>query len=183
MSLKQSLNSIEALYRKLERESYRAYHERDGIHKTDHFYNFCITAQALRDYFFERKGLTELQQKKPYYELWKKNEFLVAVSEIANTAKHFTLRDIRTSKPKQAKTKKVRTNKSKFVDIYINDKDEIITHMTEAPDCVVTLENGSKYHLYMFTRKVLEYWYNFLKSESIPIRRQSLKRLVGKWTL
>ena len=182
MSLQQPLSSIEALYRKLERESYRAYHERDRIHKADHFYNFCITAQALRDYFFERKGLIQSQQKQPFNDLWKKNEFLVAVSEIANTAKHFMLRDLKTRKPKQVKTKKVRVKKSKFIDIYMNDEGDIYTEEIFAPDCVVTLENGSKYHLYTFTKEVLEYWYKFLKSNSIPIRRQPLKRLTGERT-
>lgn len=182
MSLKQSLNSIEALYKKLERESYRAYHERDRIHKTDQFYNFCITAQALRHYFFERKSLTEPSQQQPYNDLWKKNKFLVAVSEIANTAKHFTLRDIRTRKPKGTKTKKLRTKKSKFVDIYMNNKGDIFTKEVEAPDCVVTVEDGSKYSLYMFTKEVLDYWYNFLKSQSISIRKQPLKRLIGERT-
>lgn len=182
MSLKQSPNSIEALYRKLERESYRAYHERDRIHKTDHFYNFCITAQALRDYFFERNGLTNQRQQQPYNDIWKKNELLVVISEIANTAKHFTLRDRRTGNPKQSKTKKVRTNKSKYVDIYMNDKGDIFTKEVEAPDCVVTVENGSTYPLYMFTKEVLSYWYDFLKSQSINIRRQSLKRLIGERT-
>jgi len=45
-----------ALYRKLERELYRAYHQKDRIDKADHFFNFCVTAQAMRDYFFERTG-------------------------------------------------------------------------------------------------------------------------------
>ena len=106
----------------------------------------------------------------------------MAVSEIANTAKHFTLRDIKTRKPKGTKTKKLRTKKSKFVDIYMNDKDDIFTKEVEAPDCMVTVEDGSKYSLYMFTKEVLDYWYNFLKLQSIPIRKQPLKRLIGERT-
>jgi len=182
MSLNKSLNSIEALYRKLERESYRAYHERDRIHKTDHIYNFCITAQALRDYFFERKGLIESNQQQPYNDLWAKNELLVAVSEIANTAKHFTLRYPKNRQPKHVKTKKMRVNKSNFVDIYINNHGETFAKEVSAPDCIITIESGSKYYLHMFTKEVLSYWSGFLKSNSIPIRRQSLSRLIGERT-
>lgn len=182
MSLNRSLNSIEALYRKLEREAYRAYHEKDQIHKMDHFYNFCVTAQSLRDYFFERKKLLSQQQQQPYNDAWNQNRFLVAVSEIANTAKHFTLRNVRTRSPKAVKTKRVRGSKGKFVNIYINQAGELSTKHVEAPDCKITLESGAQYGLYSFTNEVLEYWRHFLKSQSISIRRQPLKRLIGSGT-
>ena len=56
MVLAPTLSSVEALYRKLERELYRAYHHRDATHKADHFFNFCVTAHSMRDYFLERLG-------------------------------------------------------------------------------------------------------------------------------
>lgn len=182
MSLKQSLNSVEALYRKLERESYRAYHERDKIHKADHFYNFCITAQAMRDYFFERKGLIQNNVQQPYHRIWIQNEFLVAVSDIANTAKHFTLRDRKTKKEKKVKTKKVRVKKSKFVDVYVNKNSEISLLEVEVPDCIVTIENGTSYDMYSFTNEVLSYWYSFLRNNGVQIRKQPLRRLIGERT-
>lgn len=64
----------------------------------------------------------------------------------------------------------------------MNDKGDIFTKEVEAPDWVVTVENGSTYPLYMFTKEVLRYWYNFLKAQSISIRRQPLKRLIGERT-
>jgi len=182
VALTPTLDSIEALYRKLERELYRSYHERDRIHKADHFYNFCITAHAMRDYFFERKGIVSYAQKQPYNKRWKQNELLVAVADIANSAKHYTLRDRKTQKPNVPKTKKLTEKKSKFVDVYVTDTDDILRLEVNAPDCIVTLENGRKYDLYNFTKGVNDYWMTFLKSESIAVRRQSIRRLRGEAT-
>ncbi|MDR3099428.1 MAG: hypothetical protein LBV73_20455, partial [Paraburkholderia sp.] len=92
MTLTPSLNSPEALYGKLERESYRAFHCRDPIHKADHFFNFCITAHAMRDYVLERLGKIQKDEQQPFIDEWNKCPLLVAAGEIANTAKHFQLR-------------------------------------------------------------------------------------------
>src|SRR5262245_35593866 len=100
MALAPTLATIEALYRKLEREAYRAYHSRSPLHKADHFFNFCVTAHSLRDYYFKRRRIRKNAQA-PYHTLWNKNPALVAVRDIANSTKHFTL----WSKPK---TKSVR---------------------------------------------------------------------------
>jgi len=183
MKLNPSLDSLEALYHKLEREIYRAYHERDKVHKADHFYNFCITAHAMRDYFFEHKGSMKMVEKKLYKKLWNENEFLVAVADIANTSKHFTLRNTDKERTRIIpKTKMVHQSDSEFVDIYINDNSEMYIENVTAPDCIVTLENGVKYDLYSFTKEVENYWEELLKSESIPVRKQSLKKLIGDRT-
>jgi hypothetical protein len=70
MALTPGLTSVQALYRKLEREFYRTYHQRDRIHKADHFYNFCITAHSLRDYFLEHAGCISDDARRPFEQQW-----------------------------------------------------------------------------------------------------------------
>ena len=178
MRLAPTLGSVEALYRKLERESYRAYHGRSRIHKADHFFNFCVTAHSLRDYFFERKGLVAQKDKAPYNDCWDSDPLLVAVGEIANTTKHFTLRKP-SGQLRQVRTKGARTKRSRFVDIYESPAGLVRIPVT-APDVTVTLSDGSRYALYQFTARVLESWRLFLGREGIRIRRQPLRRLVAK---
>jgi hypothetical protein len=43
MALAPTLDSIQALFRKLEQEAYRAFHARTLLHM-DHFFNFCVTS-------------------------------------------------------------------------------------------------------------------------------------------
>ncbi len=50
-----TLGSPSDLLNKLDRELWRAFHHRHLSHKADHFYNFCVTALALKDHFFEAK--------------------------------------------------------------------------------------------------------------------------------
>lgn len=48
MSLSARLDSPLALFRKLEREAYRAFHAQTPLTKADHFFNFCVTAASMR---------------------------------------------------------------------------------------------------------------------------------------
>lgn len=181
VSLTPTLSSLEALYRKLERELYRVYHQRDTVHKADHFFNFCVTAHSMRDYFVERLGKIEKQNRQPLEERWAKEPLLVAVADIANSTKHFALRT-RTLAPRMAETKHVGLRKNKFVDLYINEHGESRTISNLAPDITITVSDGQKYELYKFMIDVMAYWRDFLSSHNIQIRRQSVARLCGKTT-
>jgi hypothetical protein len=97
------LTSPLALYRKLERESYRAFHAKTPLHKADHFFNFCVTAASMRDYTLEHLNKVTQAQRSPYYAAWAKIPMLVAAAEIANSSKHFVLRDTSTGQPKNVK--------------------------------------------------------------------------------
>ena len=173
MMLTPTLGSTLALYRKLEREAYRAYHQRDRIHKADHFYNFCVTAHALRDYFLNESGISSRSDRKEFHDRWNKCQVLVATKEIANSSKHFTLRRAR-------KTKRVRAGTSEFLDVYIDGEGEAFFKDVTAPDYFVTLADGSRHDLYAFMDVVLQSWREFLKAHGIRVRRQPLSRLLGR---
>ena len=179
MTLTPTLASIEELYRKLERESHRAYHARKRLHKADHFFNFCVTAHSLRDYFFERKGITTKGDKAPYHQLWDGYPALVAAGDIANTSKHFTLRfPDGTLRPRR--TRRVRMVRHYFADVFASSSGEVRTVLVKAPDVTVTLSDGTRLELYQFMAEVLDYWRFYLRSQSIVIRRQSLRQLIAQ---
>ncbi len=172
MALAPTLASIEDLFRKAERESYRAYHARKRLHKADHFFNFCVTAHSLRDYFFKRKGVSK-SDRPSYHQLWDGSAALVAVGEIANTSKHFTLRQ-------PARTRRVRTVRNYFVDVFVSSSSgEVRSVFVKAPDVIVTLNDGRRLELYQFMNEVLESWRSYLNSQAIRIRRQSLRQLIS----
>ena len=170
MALTPHLKSIEDLYEKLEREDRRAHYAEKEIDQADHFYNFCVTAHSMKDYFFERKGITKKRDKnkEPYYDQWAENKFLVAASEIANMSKHLMLREW-SGEPKAVGTKAVEPTKSGFVNVYFDDdvkkggrRNEFVT----GPDLIIILEDGEEYELWNFTGQVIRYWKNFLIEEA-----------------
>lgn len=180
MSLAGQLSSPLALYRKLERESYRAFHAQTPLHKVDHFFNFCVTATSMRDYTLEHLQKTSESDRQPYFAMWTKIPSLIAAAEIANSSKHFVLRDRRTGAPRPAKTLAVRMKKATFVDIYANDTGELKMVQAKRTEVTVTLSDGTSHELHAFTSQVLEYWRDYLASMGLKVRRQPFAQLSGK---
>ena len=180
MPLTARLTSPLALYSKLERESYRAFHAKTPLHKADHFFNFCVTAASMRDYTLEHLNKVSQGQQKPYYDVWAKIPTLVAAAEIANSSKHFVLRDRSTGRPRSVKTRAVRMRKASFVDIYTNAAGDIKAVRAERTEVSVTLSDGKVLELYGFTHEILKYWKSFLASLGLKVRRQPFARLAGR---
>jgi hypothetical protein len=170
-ALNPHLDSVEALFRKLAREERRTLHESNRIDRADHFYNFCVTAHSLRDYFLKDRVLSE-EESKAVRAYWNRAPFLVAVRDIANTAKHFQL-----SRPPA--TRGVRPGSSTMVDIYRDRTGIIAPVRRRVPDLTISLEDGTHYRLYDFMDAVVTYWRNFLKANGIRVRRQSFASLTG----
>jgi len=180
MPLTARLTSSLALYRKLERESYRAFHAKTPLHKADHFFNFCVTAASMRDYTLEHLNKVTQAQQSPYYDAWAKIPMLVAAADIANSSKHFVLRDRSTGQPKSVKTRAVRMKKSAFVDIYTNAAGEIKMVRADSTEVSVTLSDGKVLELYAFTHEILKYWKSFLASQGVKVRRQPFAQVAGR---
>ena len=154
MPLTRPLASPSALYRKLERESYRAFHAESPVHKSDHFFNFCIAAHSMRDYCLEHMGLTHEADKKSFHELWNKEPVLIAVAEVANSSKHFVLRCPKTKLVRTPTTKAVRMGTAKYMNVYCRDDGEIQLKPTLRADVRVALLDGTILPLYSFTDNV-----------------------------
>jgi hypothetical protein len=171
--MKAVLESVNALWRKAEREAYRSLHASSKTHKADHFFNFCVTAHSLRDYFFEKGGLHGKAAREPFYNHWAAEPLLVAVAEIANLSKHFQLRDGRTKLAIGARTRRIAHQPTTRVDVHIAATGEISLIPRPARDIVVTTGDGSHHDLWRFQIDVLDYWYLFLRDRGIRVRRQS----------
>lgn len=179
MPLTIRLDSPAALFRKLERESYRAYHAPTPLAKADHFFNFCVTALSMRDYCLEYLKATTDAQKKPYHDIWNMQPLLVAASEIANSAKHFILREKRTGTPKIVKTKTMRLKKARFINFYTDGAGDIHLCETKRTEVSVTLSDGTRLDLHAFTGAILQYWRSYLQGIGIAVRRQPHARLAS----
>lgn len=182
MALTPTLASVEALFRKLEREFYRAYHHKDRIHKADHFLNFCITAHSMRDHFFERLGKVTQTAQQPYHDQWAKEPLLVAAQEIANSSKHFALRNMRTRALRAPKTKRVRFGTSTYAAVYVSNDGRTMVLPRQGANIFVVLSDNKRYELYSFMDEILKYWRNFLRTHGIRVRRQAFAKLRGSVT-
>jgi len=180
MPLASALSSPAALFRKLERESYRAYHATSPTHKADHFFNFCVTAASMRDYCLEHLGKIEKNDKRPYYQTWSQVPALVAASEIANSSKHFVLRDKRSGVATTPRTRTFRMKKSHFVSVYAHSDGKLSAVPTEHAEVSVTLSDGTILELHSFTKQVVDYWRAYIFSLGIKVRRQPLAHLSGR---
>ena len=165
-SLAPTLRTIEDLYWKAERELYRTWHARSAYHKADHFYNFCITAHALRDYYLLMLDTSSLQADTQHqHEAWNRVEIIRAVKDIANSAKHWKLR-------RAANTRGVRLGEDIAVDIYLSSADEVVLEQVKMPGWIVEVGSGAEYDTLSFLQEVLDYWKQFLESKGIALRRQ-----------
>lgn len=179
MGMKPVLDSVRALYRKLEREAYRAIHAKTANHKADHFFNFCVTAHAMRDFYLEEKGI--LQNSKPAQVLhttWNAEPLLVAAKEIANLSKHFQLRDRKTKAPTPSKTRRLVRRQGEMVDVNINPAGDIELIPRPSPEIRLTLSDGTRHDLWEFVVDVTEFWREFLKTNGVRARRQSVSALL-----
>lgn len=180
MPLTARLTSPLALYRKLERESYRAFHARTPLQKADHFFNFCVTAASMRDYVLEHLRKVSKSDRRPYYDTWANFPALVAAAEIANSSKHFVLRDPSTGFPRNVKTRAVRMKKAAVYGLYANAAGELKVVPAHRTEVSVTLSDGKILELHAFTDVVLKYWKSYLTSLGLRVRRQPFAHLSGK---
>ena len=160
------LGTIGQIYLKVLRERRRTWHARDPIHKADHFYNFCITAHSLRDYFLHHNGwggdrekhCSEIQEQ---HAEWNSEEMLRAVQEIANSAKHFSLNG-------RPRTKATEETTGAAVDVLV-EAGELSCVKVVIPDFVVTMASGAEYRLWEIMSDVSEYWRQLLTKTGIPL--------------
>ena len=179
MPLSARLDSPAALFRKLEREAYRAYHAPTPLAKADHFYNFCVTASSMRDYCLEKVGATTRTLRKPYDAVWWQEPLLVAAIEIGNSTKHFVLRDQNTGAPRAIQTKASRMKKAKFISVYADKAGALHLKEIEKAEVSVTLSDNTRLELHEFTGALLKYWKDYLASIGVNVRRQPFAQLAG----
>jgi hypothetical protein len=175
MPLTSTLGTPSALYRKLDREAYRAFHAKSKLHKADHFFNFCVTAHSMRDFCLEHQQKFTQADKQPFHDLWNQQPFLVATREIANSSKHFVLRSRKTGGVTSPSTKAVRMGSAKYITVYRQNNALLYGEPYTRSEVRVELSDGRVLPLYEFTGEVLKYWRVYLASLGIKVRRVSLR--------
>lgn len=174
-SLAPTLGTIVELFWKAEREHYRTWHARNAVHKADHFFNFCVTTHALRDYYLETAPdapFTAAAKNKLHQE-WNRVDVICAVKDIANTAKHWQLKA-------PPSTKEVRLRDNSAADIYLSDGGKIVTQEVIVPAWTVEVHKGRDYDTWHFLETVLEYWRGFLVTKGITIPHQPRSLFFGE---
>lgn len=134
----------------------------------------------MRDYTLGHMEKVTQAQKQPYHTAWSAIPALVAAVEIANSTKHFVLRDRKTGRRASVKTRAVRMKKSGFANIYANAAGELKVVHVQRTEVHVTLSDGRILELYAFTDQVLEYWRGYLVSLGMTVRRQPFALLTGR---
>ena len=182
MTLTPRLNSAEALFKKLEREFVRTFHHKNLTHKSDHFYNFCITSHSMHDHIAEMLGVITKDDKKNLFATWPANLYITAAADIANSAKHFKLRRMNGALQPD-RTKKIDRGRTTNYDVYVHPDGAIITKKrTNEPTFVVTLENNDRVEITKFMMVVKDYWKSVVISNGVTPRRQSWSSLHGRAT-
>lgn len=176
--LRPTLATPLALLRKLEREQYRAFHERHPMHKADHFYNFCVTAHAMRDFVLEHLGYAGRSARAPFQRAWSSQPLLAAVGDVANASKHFTLR-FPNGMPRPVNTRGVSRRRGKVAAIYVSRDGSLVTRIEDVPEIVVHLSDGTRHELWQFMDSVVRFWRNDLKRIGLRPRQQPFGVLSG----
>jgi hypothetical protein len=173
MSLTPTIGNLCDLYHKLERERYRVFHAENPISKADHFYNFCITAHSFRDYFFSHFEIIDRQARDPYHIRWNESSAIRAARDIANSTKHFVLRN-------SPATQSVDSSNSMVVEIYENEVGKITPMPKFVEDYEVIFNDGEKLLTYEFMENVLSFWYSEITCSGIDIPKQSDDDLLAR---
>lgn len=159
---------------KLEREMHRAFHNNNHIHKSDHFYNFCITALSLKDFVLIYLGKTGSAEKQIYYDEWASVSCLKAASEIANSAKHCLL-------TREVGTKSVTRCSSFISEMILNDESlEFDEEVRVVPDFKISMSDGTELQVYEFTHTVIDYWKSFFNLYGIKYLPQAESTFFGE---
>lgn len=160
--------SIEALFEKLQRDRNRvrkAIQNEDETDLCDHFFNFCVTAHALRDWVIKSKS--SLRSANAVHDACNSYQVLQMCRDIANANKHFKLGK---DQEKNKKTYSVFIFSTPVFDIYEDMNDGSISPIKrENLDIGIMGDDGVIYGTWEFADKVVEAWEDFFKKYGVKI--------------
>lgn len=173
-----TLGTTQELFWKVEREFRRTVHAPNLVHKADHFYNFCVTAHALRQYFLKETDEWKTESGKKRESQWNQLDALCIIRDVANLTKHWRL-DI--PPPGGREVDRVRSDTSGMVDAYVTLDGRLVLDQREVPTLVVRTESGGKHEVVKLAYDVVNYWREFITSEgAIPLGPQPWEDLTGE---
>lgn len=128
---------------KLLREGWRTWIADNFVEKSDHFFNYCITAHSLRDWCIKYFTLSGEDVTKFHTEI-NLIDYMAESRDIANSSKHFKLASLL--------VKSAFPTMSDFVTIK-GEENQIDYELTKRPDIVISLSNGDTIDLFGFLNK------------------------------
>lgn len=155
MSILPSFEKSNDLLLKLCRESLSVCTSENEQEISDHFFNFCITSQSLRDWCGKEIGVG----MKDIHDKCNTFEQLKMCRDIANSCKHFGL-----DKGKSSTVKDVNEDQTKFTPLGNKDTERVVVK----PSLVIISENGNKVELKDFMSETIEAWISVFYHFSIP---------------
>jgi hypothetical protein len=142
------------------------------VHKADHLYNFCVTSNALRDWYLNDKSIADKNERRQYFKYWSRDPAIKAATEIGNNSKHFSF--------KATKTKSVEFGARELLFTSVNKYGVPQRRLVDDfPDMIITLSSGEERGLFEFTREVVNYWKEYYLSEGYVIEEQNIDLLIG----
>lgn len=162
MSLRYFYISPADLLNKLEREFNRTFHAAADFRKEemcDHFFNFCVTAHALRDWV---KKHPNFPAELDVHEKCNKFPELAACRDIANSNKHFNFEPTRVAKGAVI-------SRSNVVDVYEDKNGDLqVADPRESIEISIVIEGEPIQESHQFMKRVIDTWSGLLKEFNIP---------------
>ncbi|MFZ6772740.1 hypothetical protein ACO0LB_08465 [Undibacterium sp. SXout7W] len=160
MSVIYGFDTPKDLLKKLHRDGYQTWIAENHQQKYDYFFNFCITAHAMRDWCIKHLNLSSVD-KAAFHEELNQKTVLTYVRDIANASKHFSL-DSSTST-----VSGVEATQSQFAVLRSGVHSEH-QEMSTKSDLVIKLSDGTSKILFEFLLHVMQEWIEVMKSKNIP---------------
>jgi hypothetical protein len=159
MSIISSYKEPKDLLEKLVREGQRTWRSQQLDHKCDHFFNFCVTAHALRDWCIDYLRLAG-SDKDSFHKEMNTLKYLAECRDIANSSKHFSL-----SKPSLVSS--ATPTVTKFAKMLpggvVNEGEE-----AEGLNLSLLFADGTEVDLFLFLHETASTWINVLARKGIP---------------
>ena len=146
---------------KLLREGRRTWLASDPQDKCDHFFNYCVTAHALRDWSIKYLQLSGADKEKFHIEM-NSIQYFAECRDIANSSKHFGL----DSKASSVST--IFPTESVFIAI-TGEQNSAPFEKVKRQDISISLSDGSNADLFGFLYHTANNWIEILKRKHIPI--------------
>lgn len=154
------------LLKKLEREAARLFDAASSSQKEsmcDHFFNFCVTAHAIRDWVINSEGLTN---KQSFHDRCNKSQELAACRDIANANKHFELEEKRNSVARGTVV-----SRSSVLDVFEDANGRVFaSEPRETIELSVVIDGRLPQESSQFSRLVINAWEEIFKEYGISFQ-------------
>jgi hypothetical protein len=165
MSVISAFKEPQDILSKLLREGQRTWRAADPQEKCDHFFNYCVTAHALRDWCIKHLNLQRADVTNFHTEM-NTIKYFGECRDIANSSKHFGL-----SSSVSAVAAATTTESDLAVLTGGNALADLPT--IRRSDIAISLSDGTSIDLFGFLHHTSTGWINVLKNKSISVNANS----------